>query len=112
MRDEVFTLLGWAWDVDLATRLARRHPVRPAAIRTLTGVRGLIRVDPAHAANSDLSKPLIVVPLPCAPPPGNQLVIDGWHRIHLALHLGLDHLPAIHLTPTDELTCRLRGGTI
>lgn len=112
MPDEMFTLLGWAWDVDLATRLARRHPVRPAAIRTLTGVMDLIRIDPDHAATVDLTKPLLVVLLPCAPPPGNRLVIDGWHRIHRALDLGMEELPTVLLDPADERTCRLRGGDI
>ncbi|WP_147267881.1 ParB N-terminal domain-containing protein [Spongiactinospora rosea] len=112
MDDEVFTLLGWAWDVALASRLARRHPIRPAAIRTLTGVMGLIRVDPDHAATVDIAKPLLIVPLPYAPPPGNRLVIDGWHRIHRALDLGLEELPAIFLDLTDERACRLRGGDV
>jgi len=111
MANEMFTLLGWAWDVDLATRLARRHPIRPAAIRTLTGVMGLIRIDPAHAAGADLAKPLLMVPLPCAPPPANLLVIDGWHRIHRALELGMTELPGIFLDPGDERTCRIRGGS-
>jgi ParB-like chromosome segregation protein Spo0J len=39
-------------------------------------------------------------------------VIDGWHRIHRALDLGLEELPAILLDPADERTCRLHGGGI
>ena len=68
-----------------AARLAKRHPVHQADIRPLTGVIGLIRIDPTHAATVDLTRPLLVVPLPYAPAPGNRLVIDGWHRIHRAL---------------------------
>jgi hypothetical protein len=110
MSEEMFTLLGWAWDVDLATRLARRHPVRRAAVRALAGVKDLIRIDPGHAASADLSRPILIVPLPCAPEPGNRLVIDGWHRIHRALTEGLEELPAILLDGADERACRLCGG--
>jgi hypothetical protein len=110
MSGEMFTLLGWAWDVDLAVRLARRHPVRQAAARTLAGVKNFIRVDPDHAATADLTRPILIVPLPCAPEPGNRLVIDGWHRIHRALTEGLDELPAILLNAADERTCRIHGG--
>jgi ParB-like chromosome segregation protein Spo0J len=39
-------------------------------------------------------------------------VIDGWHRIHRALDLGLEQLPAILLDPGDERAYRLRGGDI
>jgi hypothetical protein len=95
-----------------ATVVATRHPVHEADIRPLTGVVGLIRVDPAHAATVDLTRPLLVVPLPYAPPPGNRLVIDGWHRIHRALAEGLDRLPAVLLDEDDERACRLRGGDI
>ncbi|MFC4118535.1 hypothetical protein [Nonomuraea zeae] len=78
----------------------------------MIGVKDLIRIDPDHAATVDLTKPLLVVPLPCALPPGNRLVIDGWHRIHRALDLRMEKLPAILLDPADERRCRLRGGDI
>jgi hypothetical protein len=99
-------------DVDAAARLAKRHPVQQADIRPLTWVLGLIRIDPAHAATVDVTRPLLVVPLPYAPPPGNRLVIDGWHRIHRALSQGLDRLPAVLLDEGDERACRLHGGGI
>jgi hypothetical protein len=98
--------------VDAAARLAKRHPVHQADIRPLTGVIGLIRVDPAHAATVDLTRPLLVVPLPHAPAPGNRLVIDGWHRIHRALSERLHRLPAVLLDEGDERACRLHGGGI
>src|SRR4051812_35786704 len=67
--------------------------------------------DRKHAAGgtSDGLGDLQTVKFPCAPEPGNRLVIDGWHRIHRAITEGLEELPAILLTATDERTCRLHG---
>ncbi|MGI8335240.1 hypothetical protein ACRYCC_35270 [Actinomadura scrupuli] len=112
MADEMFALLGWAWDIDTATRLAKAYPVGTAEVRPLAGLLSLIRIAPEHAATVDLTRPLLVVPLPNIPAPGNRLVIDGWHRIHRALSEGVDRLPAILLDASDERACRLRGGDI
>ena len=112
MADEMFALLGWAWDIDTAARLAKRHPVQPAEVRPLARLMGLVRIDTDHAATADLSRPLLVVPLPNVPAPGYRLVIDGWHRIHRALTDGIDRLPAVLLDASDERACRLHGGDI
>src|SRR4051812_39812325 len=73
MADEMFVLLGWAWDIDAATRLAKAYPVRTAEVRPLAGLLSLIRIAPEHAATVDLTRPLLVVPLPNIPAPGNRL---------------------------------------
>ncbi|TMQ80269.1 hypothetical protein ETD83_41820 [Actinomadura soli] len=107
MADEMFVLLGWAWDIDTATRLAARHQSQRADIRPLAWARAVIRINPDHAATVDLARPLLTVPIPDADTP---LVIDGWHRIHRALTTGIHRLPAIHLDADDERACRIRGG--
>lgn len=109
MADEMFILLGWAWDIDTATRLAARYPVHQTNIRALTWARAVIKIDDAHAVKADLTRPLLAVPIPDADTP---LVIDGWHRIHRALTTGVDELPVILLDERDERACRIRGGGI
>ncbi|TYB40800.1 hypothetical protein [Actinomadura chibensis] len=107
MAGEMFVLLGWAWDIDTATRLAVRHRPQRVDIRPLAWARTVIQIDPDHAATVDLSRPLLTVPLPNA---DTRLVIDGWHRIHRAWTTGIHELPAIHLDAGDERACRIRGG--
>jgi hypothetical protein len=107
MAGEMFVLLGWAWDVDAATRLAARHPIQHADIERLAWARAVIQIDPDHAATVDLSRPLLAVPVPATDTP---LVIDGYHRIHRALTTGIRTLPVVLLDAADERACRLRGG--
>ncbi|MFI0354227.1 hypothetical protein [Actinomadura sp. 9N407] len=107
MAGEMFVLLGWAWDIDTAARLATRHPVTRADIRPLAWARAVIQIDRDHAATADLSRPLLAVPVPNAQTP---LVIDGWHRIHRALTAGIHTLPVVLLDEGDERACRVRGG--
>ncbi|MFC5188115.1 hypothetical protein [Actinomadura harenae] len=109
MADEMFILLGWAWDIDTATRLAARYPARHIDIRPLAWARAVIAIDPAHAATADLTRPLLAVRLPHATTP---LVIDGWHRIHRALTTGVHELPAVVLGRADERACRILGGSV
>ncbi|MFI0410611.1 hypothetical protein [Actinomadura sp. 3N508] len=109
MADEMFVLLGWAWNIDTATRLATRHRARRVDIRPLAWARAVIGIDPDHAATVDLARPLLTVTIPgtCTP-----LVIDGWHRVHRALATGIHQLPVIHLDADDERACRVRGGEL
>lgn len=109
MAGEMFVLLGWAWDIDTATRLAARHPVTEADVDRLAWARPVIQINPDHAATVDLSRPLLAVPIPNAQTP---LVIDGYHRIHRALTIGVRTLPVIVLDEHDERACRIRGGGI
>src|SRR4051812_20527523 len=92
--DEMFVLLGWAWDVDRAAELAARHPIRRVDIRPLTWALPVIKINSDHSENVDLAHPLLVVPLPTC---DSWLVIDGWHRVYHALAIGVSELPAILL---------------
>ena len=68
------------------------------------GLPALIRVNDAHLDDVDLSRPILVAPVPEL---GN-LVVDGWHRVHRALRDGLTHLPARVLSEADEKHIRIR----
>jgi hypothetical protein len=107
MANEIFIMLGWAWDIDLAAQLATRHPTVPGDLQTLGWARAVIRIDPTHARTAELTRPLLAVPIPNARTP---LVIDGWHRLHRAMSEGIAELPVIVLDETDERACRIRGG--
>ncbi|MBO2465978.1 hypothetical protein [Actinomadura violacea] len=107
--DQVFVLLGWAWDVAAAARAAARYPVTGANVAEISGLGAIIRIDAEHAATVDLSRPLLAVPIPH---PDRPIVIDGWHRIHKARQTGVTELPIIILDEADERACRLMGGGI
>ncbi|RKS68296.1 ParB-like nuclease family protein [Actinomadura pelletieri DSM 43383] len=107
--DQVFVLLGWAWDVATAARASTRYTVTHAPVSTIGALGALIRIDADYAATVDLSRPLLAVPLPGS---GTPLVIDGWHRIHKAQRTGVTELPVILLNADDERACRLMGGSV
>ncbi|MEU5993850.1 hypothetical protein ABZ806_33175 [Spirillospora sp. NPDC047418] len=107
--DQVFVLLGWAWDVARAARAATRYPVSHANVSDIGALGALIRIDHEYAERVDLSRPLLAVPLPEVRTP---IVIDGWHRIHKARQTGVTDLPVIFLDADDERACRLMGGGI
>ncbi|MBD2896211.1 hypothetical protein amrb99_51550 [Actinomadura sp. RB99] len=107
--DQVFVLLGWAWDVAAAARAAARYPVTRANVSEIGALGAIIRIDADHAATVDLSRPLLAVPIPH---PDRPIVIDGWHRIHKARQTGVTELPVIILNEADERACRLMGGGI
>ncbi|WP_395107468.1 hypothetical protein [Actinomadura sp. SCN-SB] len=108
-RGEMFVFLGWAWDVDAATRLAARHPVVWRDVARMGWARHVVHIDRDHAARVTLSRPLIAVPVPKAEVP---LVIDGYHRIHRAITLKIPRLPVIVLDAADERACRIMGGGV
>ncbi|MFE0021930.1 hypothetical protein [Amycolatopsis sp. NPDC059021] len=56
---------------------------------------------------TDLTKPLIVAPLPIGEEPAELMVIDGWHRIYRALSEGRETLPAFLLNPAAEEAIRI-----
>lgn len=59
-------------------------------------------LDATYALTTDLSKPLLFVPL------GEECVlIDGWHRTLKALLTGVDVLPCYVLSPEDEAASRI-----
>jgi hypothetical protein len=101
---ETFRLLGWAWDVTEGHRLSAGYPMRRVDITVLAGLAGLIAINPAHLDRVDLTRPVLVAPVPEL---GN-LVIDGWHRVHRGLRDSITHLPARLLTAGDEQRIRIR----
>ncbi|RFS85973.1 hypothetical protein D0T12_04860 [Actinomadura spongiicola] len=107
--DQVFVLLGWAWDVAAAARASTRYTVTHANVSEIGALGALIRVDADYAETVDLSRPLLAVPLPEVRTP---IVIDGWHRIHKARETGVAELPVIFLDAHDERACRLMGGSV
>ncbi|MGI5206176.1 hypothetical protein ACQEU6_31970 [Spirillospora sp. CA-108201] len=107
--DQVFVLLGWAWDVALAARAATRYSVTHARVSEIGALSALIRVDQDHAETVDLSHPLLAVPLPEV---GTPIVIDGWHRLHKARQTGVTELPVVFLNADDERACRIMGGSV
>lgn len=94
--DEIFTLMRWRWNVTRAWQLFGDQEPLPVPVAPLARMLGLIRIDEAHAATVDVSRPLLLV---CVPEGEEALVpIDGWHRIHRGEAESMSELPAIVLT--------------
>jgi hypothetical protein len=102
---EVFRFLAWAWDISKAHQRAAGYPVHDVDVSTLAGFATLIHVDPTHLDEVDLSRPILLAPVPEL---DTNLVIDGWHRVHRALRDQVTCLPARLLTEADEQHIRIR----
>lgn len=103
---EVFRFGTYAWDVTLAEEITQGRDtltINPEDAGSLF----LIHINEAHAATVDLTKPVIVAPIPGA---DGNLIIDGWHRVWKARITGVTSLPAVLLTPDEEHQVRLHGG--
>lgn len=106
-RLEVFQMMAWRWDITTAKKLTRaRTPQGRIEPREWAGMLRLVSINTEHAAQVDLSEPLIVATVPN----GGMLIIDGWHRLYKALTTGVAELPAVVLTAEEELACRIFGG--
>lgn len=104
---EFFQMLGWRWNITAAKQLTQgRAPNGRTDPRDWTGMLQLVAINREHAAQVDLSEPLIVVTVPN----GGMLLIDGWHRLYKALDNGVPELLAVVLTAEEELACRIFGG--
>ncbi|MET9244916.1 hypothetical protein [Nonomuraea sp. NPDC003709] len=104
---EFFQMLAWRWDVTAAKKLTQgRTPDGQIEPSEWAGMLRLVAINAEHAAQVDLSEPLIVAPVPN----GGLLIIDGWHRLRKALDTGVPELFAVVLTAEEELTCRMFGG--
>ncbi|WP_177227719.1 ParB N-terminal domain-containing protein [Nonomuraea pusilla] len=100
-------MMSWRWDITTAKKLTRaRTPEGRIEPREWAGMLQLVSIDTEHAAQVDLSEPLIVATVPN----GGMLIIDGWHRLYRALTTGVAELPAVVLTAEEELACRIFGG--
>ncbi|GAA3616000.1 hypothetical protein GCM10022419_121610 [Nonomuraea rosea] len=101
---EIFQMLGWRWDITQAKRITQdRAPDGRIQTRWWAGMIQLVAIDAEHAAQVDLSEPLIMATVPN----GGMLIIDGWHRLCRALALGVEELFAVVLTEEEELACRI-----
>lgn len=69
-------------------------------------------VDPAHAATVDVSYPVMLLESRSGEAGGQGRVIDGWHRIFRASHLGIAELPAIVITAEEEALIRIETDPI
>lgn len=106
-RGEFFQMLAWRWDVTTAKKLAHGRAaegrINP---REWSGMLHLVAIDTEHAAQVDMTEPLIVITVPDS----GMLIIDGWHRLYQALDTGVPELLAVILTAEEELACRIFGG--
>jgi hypothetical protein len=104
---EFFQMLAWRWNVSAAKKFARGREagcwIDP---REWSGMLHLVAIDAEHAANVDMSEPLIMITVPGS----GMLIIDGWHRLYKALDTGVPELSAVILTAEEELACRVFGG--
>ncbi|MFI7225116.1 hypothetical protein ACIBO5_18025 [Nonomuraea angiospora] len=106
-RVEVFQMLGWRWDITAAKQLTQgRAPDGRIVTEWWAAMLQLVAINPEHAAQVDLSEPLIVATVPN----GGVLIIDGWHRLCKAVTIGLPELFAVVLTAEEERACRIFGG--
>ncbi|GAA2856246.1 hypothetical protein [Nonomuraea rubra] len=104
---EVFQMLGWRWDITKAKKLIQGRAADGLIVTEWwAAMLNLIAIDAEHAAQVDLSEPLIVATVPT----GGILIIDGWHRLCKAVTIGLPELYAVVLTAEEERACRICGG--
>jgi hypothetical protein len=106
---QVFDFGRFRYNIDAAQALLRAHPRPPvqvpvAALQGFFGL-GIVIVDTAYAAGTDLIEPLILAPLPDV---AGALVIDGWHRVWRALDENIPALPGYLLTAEETASIRIR----
>ncbi|WP_345486058.1 hypothetical protein, partial [Planotetraspora phitsanulokensis] len=95
---ETFHFLAYGWDVTEAERITAGRPTIDISVEQAAMWFHLIRIDKAHAATVDLTKPTLIVPVKDA----GHIPIDGWHRFWKAHEKGLATLPARLLTSEEE----------
>ncbi|NRQ31350.1 ParB N-terminal domain-containing protein [Nonomuraea sp. NN258] len=103
---EVFRFGFFGWNISAAERIVEGREPDVVRVADVAPMLWLVYVKEDHAATVDLSKPLIVAPVPEL----GTLVIDGWHRIWKARKAGVETLPAVLLTPDEEHRVRMYGG--
>ena len=89
----------WTWDIATVKHMleAVPHPVLRYDIREAAALLPATNLGPEDCQYADLDFPIIV-----GWRDGEELVIDGWHRIAKASHQGISHLPAIILTKAEN----------
>lgn len=96
------------WNVNAALAFAQaRNAVYTISLSDMGVTIDTVRkqyhgLDEAHALTTDLSRPLLFVPI------GEKVwLIDGWHRVAKALLAGVDMLFAYFLTQEEADACLL-----
>ena len=95
---------GYSWNISAAEALVAGRDPQQVDIRQWVTQLSSANINESHWPTADLTKPLIIAPLPRT---GELRPIDGWHRIRRAAAEGVTTLPAHVLTRTDEQ--RIRG---
>ncbi|MFC7582499.1 hypothetical protein ACFQYP_00820 [Nonomuraea antimicrobica] len=111
---QVFEALAFVWDVTAALELIEgRQANRHINVDDWADLLRFVSIDENHVTTVDLSKPILLAPLPdpSTGQPGLEMPIDGWHRLSRALTERVTTLPAIALTPEEERKVRIRGGS-
>lgn len=108
---ERFMFMLGSWDVSHAKRIivATPRPLVEFDISRLVGMASFITDHGGKHGPIDLTIPLIVGTLRVAKGHSRRdepIIIDGWHRVRLALKSGIGVLPAVQLTfaETREVT--------
>ncbi|MFD7205907.1 hypothetical protein [Streptomyces sp. NPDC059893] len=105
---DYFQFLTYQWDVTTALTVAETLPEQQLATAPFRPFLSIVHVDQEHAARADLSRPVLVVTV--GELDGSTMLIDGWHRLHLARTQGLTHPPCHVLNEEQELQARMFGG--
>ena len=105
---EVYAFGRYRWDIDAALAIvADGRPSFAVPVDQLARVLGLMRIDREHVETTDVSRPILLAPLPGTT---SVLPIDGWHRIARAVQLDLAELQAYVLTEAESDAVRLDSG--
>jgi hypothetical protein len=117
-REEYFSLLGRGWDITKAKKIIIDKPreiflISTVSFEPLIGgktasgtIRMGISIDSSKATSEeiDLSIPVIIVETSY----GDHMLIDGWHRLAKAVHIKQELLPAVILSPEENVRVSLR----
>ena len=111
--DQVFSFEdedGWQyhWNVTEGMRLAKDRGELLAFSPEENGItvqeieKRYPELDVNHALKSDLTKPLLFLPFK-----GKSQLVDGWHRLYLAVLTGWEELDVYQLTQEEADACLL-----
>lgn len=103
-----------AYDVSLANYLASSRIQKDGLFNVVTRLvidepvkaymhKG-IYIEPGYLDYADISRPILSVTLFS---PAVDFFIDGHHRLARAIRDGVDEIPIVALTPTEESLCQL-----
>ena len=101
IEDLVTHRVDGAWNVTLAKEILGDKPpfcmIYPAE---LASIGKNVTVDHDHAMTTDLNDPVIAIIL-TLDEMKDMFIIDGWHRIHKAVELGVENIPCCVLSEEE-----------